>query len=277
MSTDYAKLKNAELEALLKQRSLPHTGKKADMVARLQEDDAKSTAAPAAGTAVESKEDEIDWDDDADNATTKPAEAAVAAGGQGQVGNPAAVPNQVAAEDPAQTSDLSAIVPPTTTATNGAGEGAATEEAKEEKPAVDFTAGLGVVSMEDEAEKRAARAKRWGIEEPTADDEAKKLQDRAARFGTTASTDGPKGLNEALPDKSQKRRREGGDEGRRGDFKRGGFRGGRGRFRNGRRGGPDPHPRGDKPALAREGGSTWLSAEDRAKAEARKAKFATAS
>ena len=53
---DYAKMKNAELEALLKQRSLPHTGKKAEMVARLQEadkadaDKEPSTATPAPTT-----------------------------------------------------------------------------------------------------------------------------------------------------------------------------------------------------------------------------------
>jgi SAP domain-containing ribonucleoprotein len=28
--TEYTKMKNAELEALLKERNLPHTGKKAD-------------------------------------------------------------------------------------------------------------------------------------------------------------------------------------------------------------------------------------------------------
>ena len=60
MAQDYAKLKNAELETLLKQRGLPHTGKKADLVARLQDDDAKATVK----VAVDHPEDEIDWDDD---------------------------------------------------------------------------------------------------------------------------------------------------------------------------------------------------------------------
>ena len=36
---DYMNMKNAELEVLLKSRSLPHSGKKADKVARLLEDD----------------------------------------------------------------------------------------------------------------------------------------------------------------------------------------------------------------------------------------------
>ena len=55
---------------------------------------------PAAG------EDEIDWDEDDNKATTAPAAAAVAAGDQGQVANPQAVPNQKVDTDPAKTTDL---------------------------------------------------------------------------------------------------------------------------------------------------------------------------
>lgn len=43
---DYDRMLNADLEALLKDRELPHTGNKADMVARLREHDAGQ--APAA-------------------------------------------------------------------------------------------------------------------------------------------------------------------------------------------------------------------------------------
>lgn len=39
MATDYAKKTVAELQEILKSRSLPHTGKKAELVARLAEDD----------------------------------------------------------------------------------------------------------------------------------------------------------------------------------------------------------------------------------------------
>ena len=59
---EYTKMKNADLESLLKERGLPHTGKKADMVARLEEDDKKKN-----------NEDEIDWDDDAADASAAPA------------------------------------------------------------------------------------------------------------------------------------------------------------------------------------------------------------
>ena len=38
-TNDYANMKGAELQALLKSRSLPHSGKKSDMVARLLKDD----------------------------------------------------------------------------------------------------------------------------------------------------------------------------------------------------------------------------------------------
>lgn len=58
---DYSKLKNAELQSMLKERSLPHTGKKADMVARLQDDDkAKAPVIePSDTTAASQKTDEL--------------------------------------------------------------------------------------------------------------------------------------------------------------------------------------------------------------------------
>ena len=73
MAQDYGKLKNAELEGLLKQRGLTHTGKKADLVARLVEDDSKVPSA-----ATNDAEDEIDWGDDEPAAAPAPATAAEA-------------------------------------------------------------------------------------------------------------------------------------------------------------------------------------------------------
>lgn len=94
---DYAKKKNDELAALCKERSLPHTGKKADLVKRLEDYDAKGASASASAPAKPAaNEDEIDWDDEAKAATTEPAAAAIAAGGVGEVANPLAVPNQQA-------------------------------------------------------------------------------------------------------------------------------------------------------------------------------------
>jgi len=48
---DYGKKTVADLTEILKRRSLPHTGKKADLIARLNEadksDEAKKSTAPA--------------------------------------------------------------------------------------------------------------------------------------------------------------------------------------------------------------------------------------
>ncbi|KAK8228515.1 hypothetical protein BKA81DRAFT_293123 [Phyllosticta paracitricarpa] len=255
---DYAKMKNAELEALLKQRSLPHGGKKADMVARLQEADKaaagneSATATPAPTTTETSKtaaptEDEIDWDDDnpteaAKAASTEAGAAAIAAGGKGQVANPQAVPNQEAAVDPSKTDDLSVQAP-----------------AEAEKK--DFASGLKDISLDEELEKRKARAKKFGI---TEDDEAQKKIERAKKFGIEAS-EGISGLNEALPERRPKRAREAGDDGRRGNSKR--------RGRGGRRGGGGNERQGSNRTANGSSGS-WMSDADRAAAEARKARFA---
>ncbi|KAL1614899.1 hypothetical protein SLS56_011987 [Neofusicoccum ribis] len=283
--TDYAKMKNAELEALLKQRSLPHTGKKADMVARLQEaDKADAEKAPADKSAASTTvppEDEIDWDDDttdtkpaaaaaAAEATTEAGAAAIKAGGQGAVANPQAVPNQVADVDPSKTDDLSVKAPEG----DGAADAADAEKPAEAEPVEkkDFTSGLKETTLDEELEKRRARAKKFGLPE---DDEAAKLLERAKKFGTDAAPTGPRGLNEALPERRPKRGREAGDEGSRGNFKRrgGGGRGGRVQGRRG--GGGGGERRGNDSAKGNAGGSgsSW-SAEDKAKAEARKARFA---
>lgn len=91
MPTDYSKKKVVELEELLKTRSLPHTGKKADLIARLQEADLKRNSSTANATSVASApksapaakpapapapavvEDVIDWDDEANTAAAPPA------------------------------------------------------------------------------------------------------------------------------------------------------------------------------------------------------------
>lgn len=280
--TDYAKMKNAELEALLKQRSLPHTGKKADMVARLQEadkaeEDKAAPEKPAATTAAAPPEDEIDWDDDTTDAkpaaaaaTTEASATAIKAGGQGAVANPQAVPNQVADVDPSKTEDLSVKAPEPAEATD-----APTAEKPDEAPVEkkDFTSGLKETTLDEELEKRKARAKKFGLPE---DDEAAKLLERAKKFGTDAAASGPRGLNEALPERRPKRGRDAGDEGTRGNNKRRG-RGGRFQGRRGGGGERGGERKGNDSAKSNAGGSgTWMNAEDKAKAEARKARFAGA-
>ncbi|KAF2154735.1 hypothetical protein K461DRAFT_101093 [Myriangium duriaei CBS 260.36] len=261
--TDYAKMKNADLEALLKDRGLPHTGKKAELVKRLQEADASASA---------TKEDEIDWDDEptgattiapaaevATEATSAPAAAAIAAGGTGQPPNPQAVPNQKPDEvDPSTTHDLTVAAAPEDTSAEPTPAPA--------EPAKDFTIGLAPTTLDEEIAKRRARAKKFGTD-PEGDETLKALE-RAKRFGASQVADK---LDQALPEKRERKRgREGGAD----DAEA------RKRGRQGRAG------KGDAPAkpapAAVQGkkqgpGAAWMTDADRAKAEARKAKFATAS
>lgn len=270
--TDYAKMKNDELSNLLKQRGLPHTGKKAEMVSRLQEAD-KTTDKPAPAKPA-ADEDEIDWDDDVETnvakpteATSQPAAAAMAAGGQGQVPNPQAVPNQKADIDPAKTDDL-AVQPPASNDTSAPaaetndGKATTVTEAKtEEKPPVDFTMGLAQSTADEELAKLKARAAKFGI-----DTESEQYKESLAKLERSKKFDngGPKGLNEALPER-RKRERDTHDEAGRGNSKR---RGGR-RDGGGRRGGPR-----SEAAPAKSNGSVgWMNYADRARAEARKARF----
>lgn len=168
-------------------------------------------AAPSAPTA----DDEIDWDEDEAKASTESAAAAIAAGGQGRVSNPVAVPNQKLDEDPAKTSDLTVVAPENGTQAGGSDAAAATteavamEEAKPEAaPKPDFSRGIEQTDAEKEAEKRAARAKRFGL--PVETEEQKKLE-RAKKFGADAAVD-VKGLDEALPERRAKRGRKQGDQ-----------------------------------------------------------------
>jgi SAP domain-containing ribonucleoprotein len=189
----YSKQKNEELATLCKQRGLPHTGKKADLVKRLEDHDAQG-GSDAATTKPATNDDEIDWDDEpateaAKAATSEASANAIAAGGIGEVANPLAVPNQEAAIDPAATNDLTVVAP----------------EQKEEE--ADEASKMAQRSLATEIEKRKARARKFGMPEDT--EEIKALE-RALRFG---QTDLPGLLNKALPEKSEKKRgREGGAE-----------------------------------------------------------------
>lgn len=276
---EYAKMKNAELEALLKERGLPSGGKKADMVDRLTKDDEKKSASAATKPAAVNAEDEIDWDDDGDEAATAPATAVAPetndatienAGGEGQPPNPQAVPNQIADIDPAQTDDLT-VQPPTESA-----EEVKAEEKKE--PAPNYSRGLAATNLEEEIERRRKRAEKFGMK--IEDDEGLKKLERAKKFGESGP---PRGLDEALPERSRKRGREGGDDAgdnkRRGGARSGG-RGGRGgRDRRDNRDNRENRGRGDREPRREQGrangGGSWMSDKDRAAAEARKAKWAS--
>ncbi|KAL8708053.1 MAG: hypothetical protein Q9220_006984 [cf. Caloplaca sp. 1 TL-2023] len=287
MATDYSKKKNAELEELLKSRSLPHTGKKADLIARLQQSD-KDAANPSAASKVPA-EDEIDWDDDptilpetsapaaaasdsvpAASATTTPAAAAIAAGGKGQSANPTAVPNQIPTAEPFKSDDLTIKTPaddsaetiPTTKKVDG--EGTAKEEEAPKPPPTDYTANIPTTSLESELEKRKARAARFGTTVDADDKEKEKAAERAKRFGTEASKPVVKGLDEALPERSRKRGRGGEDGGDRSRGKRG-KSGGGGRSRSKGAEGKAKQVNGNAKTAQRE--------KDNLAAEARKKRF----
>lgn len=267
MSTDYAKKKNAELEDLLKTRSLPHTGKKADLIARLQQYDTEQAATSNIATTA-GAEDEIDWEDDV--AAAEPTGvAAIAAGGLGQPTNPTAVPNQVVDTDPSKTNDLTVDPPaPTTEDTKAAASVEDVKATEADKKRSLPSTGIKATTLDDELAKRQKRAARFGTQE--SDEDALKAIERAKKFGTGDVGDrvAVKGLDEALPERAargQKRGRGGDDGGRRdGREKRSRVRGG---GRNGRERSGTP-----KDGVNKAG--SGLSDKDRSAAEARKKRFA---
>jgi SAP domain-containing ribonucleoprotein len=269
---EYAKMKNADLEALLKERGLPHGGKKADMVDRLTKDDEK--AGSGAGLAdpkpAVNAEDEIDWDDDeppkaapaATEEVTTNEETVEKAGGEGQPSNPQAVPNQVADIDPAKTDDLSVQAP--------ADDVEATTEEKKE-PAPNYAQGLAATSIDDEIERRKKRALKFGTK--IEDDEGLKKLERMKKFGEKGQV---QGLDEALPERTQKRGREDKDDAG-ANKRRDGGRPGRGGRGNGRRDNRNERSRRDSRSPRREQAprtNAGYNEKDKAAAEARKARFA---
>lgn len=282
MATDYSKKTNADLIEILKSRSLPHTGKKADLVARLQQDDEKkATDAPATNSKTDTAEDVIDWDDEvpAEQASTEAGANAIAAGGKGAVANPVAVPNQQLDTDPAAAEELKVESTGAAAAVTGQSDATATE-AEKKTAVVEFTQGLPASELEEELRKRKARAAKFGLVEDTetAVKEAEKQLDRAKRFGTGDTTEantavGVRGLDEALPNEpSRKRSRndQGGRGGKRRDH-------GRNRNRNNRGGnGANNNPNRGGGEKSAQSGQKTLSEKDELAMEARKKRFATA-
>ncbi|KAK1055532.1 hypothetical protein LTR74_015612 [Friedmanniomyces endolithicus] len=276
---DYAKKKNDDLITLCKERGLPHTGKKADFVQRLEDYDLKHASGPPPTYTADKPalEDEIDWDDEppatetANTATTTQAADAMAAGGIGAVSNPVAVPNQTVAEDPATTNDLTVAAAPESTAEP---EPPAAKEASPEK---DFSTGLAERTIDEEIARRKARAKKFGL--PEDNDEIKMLE-RARRFGVVDASAVPGMLNQAL---SEGRKREGRGEKRGLDGALSADAGVRKRSRGDKKGvrqrsrGPREANGGRKEGGGGGGGGggAGMSDADKAKAEARKQRFAT--
>ncbi|KAI1477557.1 hypothetical protein F4774DRAFT_192563 [Daldinia eschscholtzii] len=264
--SDYASLKVPELKKLLQEKSLPVTGNKADLIARLQDHDKAQKPAP-----VRENEDEIDYSDDDVPATSKPAEAAVTT----ESVEPTPAPVE---EKPAEPSEPVTSAPDAAATTEKPADDATKEPEKPEAPKEDFSAHLPASNADEEARKRAARAKRFGVVE---NDEDKKKAERAERFGVEPSTV-VKGLDEALPEKRpSKRGREGGNvEGERGAKRQnpGGRHRGKGRFRQGGNGSRPGGPRKEgRPTGAKGKPGILNDPSERAKAEARAKRFAGAS
>ncbi|EEH34671.1 hypothetical protein PAAG_05720 [Paracoccidioides lutzii Pb01] len=286
MAVEYGKKTNAELIEILKSRSLPHTGKKADLVARLQEwDKAEAAKAAAAGPAKsDAVEDVIDWDDDATTeapAPVKPSSTTAAPAPGSQVSTTTSALKQKVGVAPSTTehskaarSEVKTSAPTAPGAVDQvapAGATKRTDEQSAEKPAVDYSIGLSATDLEAELAKRKARAEKFGIVEDsaTALEQAKKALERAKRFGTvTKDASIVKGLDEALPDGPRKRGR-GNDEGQSG---RGGKRrdSRRGKGYMGRSGGGGY--RGPSQQKAGGNESSW-SEQDRIALERRKNRF----
>lgn len=268
MASEYEKKTVAQLQELLKARGLTASGKKAELVARLQEADKTADTTKEAEAKPDVTEDIIDWDDEAPaaeaslkesaQASTEAGAATIAAGGQGQVPNPVAVPNQTLGEDPAKTDDLHVETK---------------EAATEEKPVIDYSIGLQPTEVEEELKKRKARAEKFGVVAETTSDstEAEKTLERAKRFGTSGSADSGVGVNrldQALPAERERKRGRGGDEhGGRGGKRRNVGGGGRNRVQNRKTNNQAGRSNDPKPVF---------SGKDKAAADARKKRFTAA-
>lgn len=179
MATEYPLLKVPDLKKLLQERGLAVSGNKAELVSRLVADDKKSR----------SNADEIDWDEDEKATVSAPIpqyeEMAQSETTEIQVENIVHTPEKVAEIYELPKSEESVHAPESIT------------------PA--YNIGLEESSITQEAEKRAARAKRFGI---TQDEEAIKLAERARKFGIKDNDGSIQTLDNALPERKPKRVRE---------------------------------------------------------------------
>ncbi|KAI9773980.1 MAG: hypothetical protein M1835_006095 [Candelina submexicana] len=341
--TDYNTLKVQDLQKHLKERSLPVSGKKPDLIARLQEHDAKNASAkptaPAAPTAPPAAaptstlpaEDDIDWLEEdtpiattappakpaapapaksrsatstapsAEKATTAPAAAALAAGGQGQVPNPTAVPNQKIDTDPSATSDLTvkgdATLPSEKPAEIIAASGENIKPAEPKKsastkaekpkeptpaPVTDFTSGLAKTELEKEIEARKRRAAKFGGNVEEASTEATIALEREKKLGVGEAGSSLNKIDQPLAERGSKKRGRGNTPGEEGGRERGGKR--RQVNQRGRNGGERRQGtrRGERQRNGAAGdGATaggvkpaMVSEADKKKAEDRKTRFA---
>jgi len=249
---DYAKKTVAELTELLKSRSLPHSGKKAELVARLEENDKASAPAEEAAEPAAEEPAPAPVHDELPKVEIPPLKTVVT-----QDDTPT-VPATTQAEE-AEAADGEAPAPE---------DGAGTDT--QLAAAIDYSMGLAKSEVDDEMEKRKKRAERFGISAEEVDKDKEKALERAKKFGTGAAESvGVQGLDEALPTERPRKRGRPDDDGNRQG------RGGRHKFArsNERRG-----RRGDRGGERRNGAAggdraAFSSNKDREAAEARKKRF----
>ncbi|KIX06049.1 uncharacterized protein Z518_04023 [Rhinocladiella mackenziei CBS 650.93] len=256
---DYAKKTVAELQEILKSRSLPHSGKKAELIARLNAADkaAEESAKPPPEEPVSAPPAQ------APEPTPTPVAEAP------EVPESASAPTEVDATDSPSANTDSALANSASYALNLPSSDVDSEMAKRKARAERF--GTGVV---------AANGNSGDASATTTDADALKALERAKRFGIGQTAMGK--LDEALPAENERGARNRGrtDESSAMDDPglRRGFGGrGRGRFRGG--GGRDNSRRrvGEKPSGIIKSGSAFSTEADRLAAEARRKKFASAS
>ncbi|PHH73663.1 hypothetical protein CDD80_3645 [Ophiocordyceps camponoti-rufipedis] len=254
--TDYANLKVPELKRLLAEKKLPQTGNKADLIARLQENDGKhATKADATPATVKEPAKGDGAKPDGEATKLKATESQPVAENQQQKAKADEKPAPAPAKANATESDDQADE--------------AAKPASEESPQ-SFALGLSTTAADAEAKKRVDRAKRFGIEE---DDEFKKRAERAKRFGVDENTIASS-LDSALPERATKRARgrdADDDNPRDGKRQQVDRRGERRSTRQTRNGGATRDTR-----AARKGGSVLDDPKEKAKADKRAARFAAA-
>jgi len=245
---DYASKTVAQLQEILRSRSLPHSGKKAELIARLEESDLAASQAKEHQAAAE-------------DASALPADSTTAP--------PAQVPEPVAqptSETSAPTEAAPAATETETTDTTAANNDAA------EAAAASFALSLPSSEVDSEMARRKARAERFGTSAAVAngetgaegaDADTSKALERAKRFGTGQTALGK--LDEPLSSETKRDSRKRGRM--EGDGRGGRFRG-RGRDNSRRR-------PGERPTGVSKQSSPFSSEADRMAAEARKKKFAS--
>ena len=282
---DYSKMKNVELEALLKERNLTAGGKKAEMVARLQEADAaKPTSSEPAPTAQPVSPSKA-----SPSPTSKPVDKSEAQNDQHPTNGTEAQATKTTTADAGAIEDKEGIDDEAARRKKrankfGTKDSGDKKDAENPEESSAFGANLAATSLDEEIAKRKKRAEKFGTTEQESD--AIRILERQKRFGVgaeatgeaeadTESGAGVNKLDEALSEKKARGRKRGLDEAGADAFedehlikRRGGFRGrgrGRGRFRG--RGGAQG---GGRDAS---GPPKWMGEGDRTAREKRSAKF----